>query len=100
MDELDELRQRKIRQMQNASGEEEQLAKQIEQLEAMVRPILSKEALLRFGALKSAHPEKAIRALVALAQLVGRGHKSVDDAQLRQLLITIEPPKREMKIRR
>ena len=86
--------------MQNAQGEEQQLAKQIEQLEAMVLPHLSREALLRFGALKSAHPEKAIKALVACAQLIGKGERQIDDARLRTILIALEPPVRETKIRR
>ncbi|MEK6822826.1 MAG: DNA-binding protein, partial [Nanoarchaeota archaeon] len=85
-------------QQQQAEGQ--QLAKQIEQLEAMVRPALSREALLRFGTLKSAHPEKAIRALVALAQAVGKGVTSIDDAQLRALLVSLEPQQREIKINR
>ena len=100
MDELDELRQRKVAAMQQQHAEGQQLAKQIEQLEAMVRPVLTREALLRFGTLKAAHPEKAIRALVALAQAVGKGVKSIDDAQLRALLVALEPQQREIKINR
>ncbi len=100
MDELDALRQRKMAALQQQQAEGQQLAKQIEQLEAMVRPALSREALLRFGTLKSAHPEKAIRALVALAQAVGKGVTSIDDAQLRALLVSLEPQQREIKINR
>jgi DNA-binding TFAR19-related protein (PDSD5 family) len=99
MDELDGLRQNRIARLQQKQEEEQQLAKQIQQLEDMVRPAMSKDALVRFGNLKAGHPEKAIKALVAMAQLVGKG-RSIDDALLREILVRLEPPQREIKIRR
>ena len=99
MDELDELRRQKLTRMAEARDEQQQLAKQIEQLEAMVRPAMSREALLRFGTLKSAHPEKAIRALVAMAQMVGKG-QAIDDGTLRRILVALEPQTREIRIKR
>ena len=43
MDELDELRKEKLSRMQDRQAEEQQLAKQIEQLENMVRPAMSRD---------------------------------------------------------
>ena len=100
MDELAELRRRRTAQLEQSRGEQEQLAKQIEQLEGMVLPALTRDAAVRFGTLKTAHPEKAIRALVAMAQLIGRGERSIDDARLRALLVQLEPPQKEIKIKR
>lgn len=96
MDELDELRQRR----QQAHAEEQQLAKEIAQLEAMVKPAMDAAALARFGAVKTAHPEKAIRCLVACAQLVKSGRRPISDAVLKELLMQLEPAQRQIKIRR
>ena len=95
MDELDELRQQRAQ----AIAEEQQLAKEIAQLEAMVKPAMDAAALSRFGAVKAAHPEKAIRCLVACAQLVRQG-RGIDDATLKELLVKLEPAQRNIKIRR
>jgi DNA-binding TFAR19-related protein (PDSD5 family) len=95
MDGLDELQERRAQQL----AEEQQLAKEIAQLEAMVTPAMDAAALARFGAVKAAHPEKAIRCLVACAQLVKQGRR-IDDAGLKELLVRLEPAQRKTMIRR
>lgn len=96
MDELDELRQQRL---QAEQQERAQFAKQVEQLETMVHAKMDRDALARYGALKAAHPEKAVKALVALAQLVSKG-AGIDDATLKRVLIALEPQKKQMTIRR
>lgn len=99
MSELDEIRKRKIAQMQrqqsNASSEEQKVGQQIAQLEGMVKPILTKDALVRYGTIKTAFPEKWVQVLVVIAQLVQAGRvKTVDDEMLKKLLTQLAPKQR------
>jgi programmed cell death protein 5 len=103
MSELDEIRKRKIaelqRQQKASATEEQKLQSQVAQLEGMVKPLLTKEALTRYGTIKTAFPEKAIQVLVVIAQLAQAGRvKTVDDETLKKLLIQLTPKKRETKI--
>jgi DNA-binding TFAR19-related protein (PDSD5 family) len=103
MDELDALRLRKLQARQRALGqqpsEEEVLARQVEQLEGAARAALTREALARYGNIKASHPEKAVQLLAVIAQLISRGVTSIDDAMLRELLVRLEPPRRETRIK-
>ncbi len=108
MDELEQIRKRKLEQLQRLqqeriqpSQEETQLQQQIEQLELIVKQALTKEALQRYGNLKAAHPEKAMQLLVILAQAIQQGQiNQVDDKTLKEILIKLTPEKKEFKIKR
>jgi programmed cell death protein 5 len=105
MDELEELRRRKLedlqrRQAQQQFSEEAQLRQQIEQLESVVRQSLTKEALQRYGNLKTGHPEKAVQLLVILAQLIQNGAERIDDEMMKKILVRLTPQKKEFKINR
>ena len=109
MDELEALRRKRLSQlrrqqeqaMAQQAQEEAQLQSQIEQLEAVVRQVLTKDALARYGNIKAAHPEKAIQVLVVLGQLIQqRGMTSINDDQLKQILNQLQPEKKDFKIRR
>lgn len=67
---------------------EAETAGQIEALEGAVKTHLSKEALQRYGTLKLAHPETAVRLIMALAQLIeaGRIKGMLSEEQLKGLL--------------
>src|SRR3989338_6212481 len=107
MSELDEIRKRKLeqlRRLQSAQGQqspgEDNLAQQIAQLESMVKPAFTREALERYGTIKTAFPEKAVQVLVVLAQFIQSGKvKHVDDDLLKKLLTQLTPKKRETQIR-
>ena len=62
MDELEALRNKRLEELQAQQNqqvnEQMQLAQQIDSLENLVKPKLTREALQRYGNLKSAHPEK------------------------------------------
>ena len=75
---------------------------QVAQLENLVKGHLSNDAISRYGNLKSAHPEKAMQALVVLSQMIQSGQISdrIDDEMLKNILIRMQPEKREFKIRR
>lgn len=100
MSELEELRRKKLAAMQAAAeqgGEQEQFAQQVEQLEAICRGVMSPEAMQRYGTLKLAHPETALRSLVVVAQLARQGKRITDDAY-KSILQQIAPKKREVRI--
>jgi len=109
MDELDEIKQRKMEelkkaqldQLQQQSQEEEQMKQQLEQLEAIVKQALTKEALQRYGNLKTAFPERAVQLLVVLAQAIQSGQiTKIDDNTLKEVLKKITPEKKDIKIKR
>jgi programmed cell death protein 5 len=79
-----------------------ELRQQIQQLEMLVKQRMTKEALERFGNIKSAHPEKAIQLLAVLGQAIQSGQidEQIDDEQLKDILIRLTPEKKEFKIRR
>jgi len=110
MDELESIRRRKLielqRQQQEAirqqAAEEQEAVQQIERLEESVRPFLSKEALVRYGTLKSAHGEKALQALVILAQAIQQKKiaRQLSDEEFKEILKRMEPKKRDITIKR
>ena len=105
MDELHELRKRKfeaIRQHQSEQlQEKQQMQQQIAQLEAIVRQVLTKEALARYSNLRIAYPDKAVQVLVILAQAIQSGQlNSIDDNLLKQILKKLTPQKKEFKIKK
>ena len=109
MDELAALRKKKLEALQQhnmqpnqqAAMEQHKLQQQIAQLEGMVKPMLSKEALTRYGAIKIAHPEKAIQVLVLVAQAMQSGHnKIIDDTTFKTILQKLTPEKKNITIKR
>ncbi|MDO8741318.1 MAG: DNA-binding protein [Candidatus Woesearchaeota archaeon] len=100
---LEEIRKRKIgslqQQAQKQAEEENQLKAQIQQLEEIVRRALTKEALQRYGNLKTAHLEKAVQLLVVVANAIqAQNIKTIDDKQLKEILMMMDK-KHETKIR-
>ena len=105
MDDLEEIKKRKLEALQNqqeAQQQEQQLAQQLEQLEAIVKPHLTKDAIQRWGNVKAAHPEKAVQVLVFLGQAIQKGEikETINDEQLKELLKRLTPEKKEIKIKR
>jgi|TARA_Y100000310_G_C20640138_1_gene793443 programmed cell death protein 5 len=109
MDELEEIKKRKLEELKKAqlgqsqqqANEEEQLKQQIQQLELMVKQALTKEALQRYGNLKSAFPERAVQLLVILANAIQSGQiNKIDDNTLKEILKKLSPEKKHIKIKR
>ena len=106
--ELERIRQEKLRalQAQNSAGEDAdaKLAQEIDALEAMVRPRLSKEALQRYANIKIAHPELFLQVLIILAQAIESGQAGngiIDDEAMKSLLQKMNAAsKKEFTIRR
>jgi len=98
---LEELKKTQLEQMQQQTQEEEQMKQQIEQLEIVVKQALTKEALERYGNLKTAFPDRAVQLLVVLAQAIQSGQiKNIDDDTLKEILKKISPEKKDIKIKR
>lgn len=104
MDEVAELRKRRLAELQARGAEqseEAQLQSQINQLDALVKGKLSREALARYSNVRVAHPELWLQSLVVLAQLIQQGKvAAVSDAQYKSILERMRPEKREIKINR
>jgi len=99
MDELEEIRQRKLEELQKQQQEQAQIEQQILALENFVKPKLTKQALVRFGNLKTGQPQLAISVLVVLSQLIKTGKvNNVDDELLKSILHELQPKKKETKI--
>jgi programmed cell death protein 5 len=104
--ELEELRRRKLAELQRQRDQQamaEEQAKQIEAgRQAVLRQILTPEARERLGTVRIAYPDLARAVedqLIRLAQS-GRVDRQVDDATLRQILRRVAPQKREITIER
>lgn len=107
---LDEIRKKKLEELmrlqqdkvQQQAQEQAQIEQQIEQMEGIVKQALTKDALARYGNLKTAHQEKALQLLVILFQAMQKGQiqSKIDDSTLKKILVQLTPKKREIKIKR
>lgn len=101
MSDLEELRRKRLEQLQQKQQDIEEFQQQVETLENYVKQRLTKEALSRYGNLKSAHPEKAVRVLTVLAQVLQTGQlQTVNDEQLKDILTRMQEPKKDFKFTR
>src|SRR3989338_5965345 len=105
MDELEGIRRRKLEELRKQQlsqmQEEQQLQQQVQQLEEIVKQVLTKEALERYGNLKAAYPDRAVQLLVILAQAIQSGQiTKIDDDMLKEILKKLTPKKKEFKINR
>jgi len=108
MDELEELKEKRRKELeaqalsqQPQAQEQAQFEQEVQQLEAIVKAVMTKDALIRYGNLKTVHQEKAVQLLVVLAKAVQSGQlTSINDAQLKDVLQRLTPQKRDIKIRR
>ena len=68
-----------------------EFAKNLKMLENIAKPWMSKEAISRYGNLKVAHPDKAVKAISFIAQAVrlGKIKETVTDEQFKGLLMEI-----------
>ncbi len=105
-DELEEIRKRKLLELQRQVSEEQRKSQVQQQLElqkqALLRSLLSPEARQRLANLKMVKPEFISQLELQLIQLAQQGKIPVplSDKQLKQILIQIQSQKREIKIRR
>ena len=106
MDELEEIRHKKleeIRHQREAEFQERiQIQQQVSQLETAAKMWMdAHKAVSRYGNIKAAHPEKALQVAVLIAQFVqsGKIKKLITDEQLKELLVYLDEKKKETKIK-
>lgn len=103
---LDELRRRKLAELQAQAGQQEeaeaQQADMESQKESILRSILDPEARERLTRVRMARPQVAASLENQLINLYqsGRVRTRIDDATLRQLLARVTPKQRESTIER
>ena len=81
-------------------GEQEKLQKQVEMLELELKKYLDKDAISRYGNLKTAHPELAIQIMMFIIQGVNSNKLDipVNDIKFKELLNYFQKPKKEFKL--
>ncbi|MGQ9564919.1 MAG: DNA-binding protein [Candidatus Bathyarchaeales archaeon] len=105
-EELDDLRKRRMLELQKRLAEEQQRAQIAQQLElqkqALLRQILTPEARQRMNNLKMVKPEFAAQLELQLIQLAQAGRLTIPltDEQLKELLLRLQSTKRDIRIRR
>jgi len=108
-EELENLRKKKLQELQEQTAIQEQMEEQeeqkkqlVEQKKAILRAILTNEARERLGRIRIARPEMAEsleNQLIMLAQS-GKLKNKINDEELRMLLSKVLPKKRDIKIKR
>lgn len=107
MSELDELRQKRLRQLQamQQQGQQQSVQQQLqaqqmeEQIDLIMRQIMTPEARERLANIRMARPEFARQVEILLIQLYQGGRlKQLTDEQFKALLAKISGTKRESKI--
>jgi len=105
-DELEQIRKRKLSSMQNRMSDEQRQSQEEAQFEAQKQALLNKimapEARQRLNNLKMVKREFAEQIEMQLIQMAQAGKLPIPltDAQLKQILIQLQPRKRETTIRR
>jgi programmed cell death protein 5 len=105
-EELDEIRKRRMLELQRRLTEEQQrsqMAQQVEmQKQALLRQILTQEARRRMNNLKMIKPEFVAQLELQLIQLAQAGRLEIPltDEQLKELLAKLQTTKRDITIRR
>lgn len=104
--ELEEIRQRKLLELQRKMVEEQQKAQIQQELEmqkqAILRSILTPEARQRLANLRLVRPEFTAQLEAQLIQLAqyGKLPTPLTDEQLKKILIQLQSHRKETKIRR
>ncbi|MEM2956018.1 MAG: DNA-binding protein [Candidatus Pacearchaeota archaeon] len=80
-----------MNEISNELETEFELAKNLKIIENVAKLKMSKEAIVRYGNLKLAHPEKAIKIISFIAEAVqqGRIKEIITDEQFKEILMKI-----------
>jgi programmed cell death protein 5 len=105
-EELEELRKRRLLEMQRRFAQEQDQVQAQQQLEmqkqAVLRRVLTADARQRLTNLKMVKPDFAKQLELQLIQLAQQGKTSIPitDEQLKEILVRLQSRRREIKIRR
>ena len=95
MSDEDEIRQRKLQELR----EQQEAQQKFAHIEEAVKQYFTPDALQRYGNIKAAHQETALRLIMALAQAIQAGQvtQKIDDATLKKMLTQLTQ-KRDIRI--
>ncbi len=79
-----------------------ELQRQIEMLENIAKQYMTREAITRYGTVKTAHPEIALKAATLIVQAARNSglREKITDEQFKELLRQLQQPKKETRIRK
>lgn len=98
-DELDILRAKRLEEMQAKKQEQVEFGQRFAQLEALVKPYMTQEALYRYGNLRVAHAQLCIQAMLHLAKMIqSKKVSQVDDKAFKLVLMRLQEGKKEIKV--
>ena len=106
MDELEQIRMKKLQQMQleamnSQLQQESMMQQQLDQVEAFVKQNMTKDAISRYSNIKAVDPEKAVQSLMVMARaLETRQVPTINDDLLKHFLVALTPQKKRMNIKR
>jgi len=107
MDELEQIRQRKMQQLQQQMSQQQDMQEQaqmqqaLKEIDKIIQKLLTEKAQERLANLKLIKPELVQRLKIYLAQMYAAGKlKQMDDKQLKGILIKLQGQKREFNIKR
>ncbi|MEK6852699.1 MAG: DNA-binding protein [Nanoarchaeota archaeon] len=111
MSTIEEIRKKKLAELQSRILQDDQnlkkqideqvkLQEQIQLIESVAKQYLSKEAVSRYGTIKVAHPELALKvaALIAQASQMGQLTEVLSDSEFKEVLKRLQEGKKEFKI--
>ena len=105
-EELEEIRRRRLIELQRATMEEQRRVRAQQQIEvqkqAVLRQIMTPEARQRLTNIKMVRPEFAEQLELQLIQLAqtGKVNIPISDEQLKEALVRLQSQRREVRIRR
>lgn len=103
MNDIDENQLGEIKkQLAEQEAISQQLQQQILLLESVAKQFMSREAISRYGALKIAHPETAVKAIAFIAQAVQLGHikEKLSDEDFKIILKEIKEGKTKFSFKK
>lgn len=111
---IEDIRKRKMQEITNNGMQEvgkqleeqqalaEQMQQQLSIIESVAKQFMSKEAISRYGAVKMAHPETAVKAIAFIAQAAQLRHikEKLSDDDFKTILNEIKEGKTSFKFRK
>lgn len=99
---MDEEEDQTNEQLDEQLNEQIKLAQQIRLLENIAKQKMTRDAITRYGNLKLAHPEIAIKVIAIIAQAIQLGQikETIDDANFKELLKQIQQDKKHFRIKK
>lgn len=111
---IDEIRRKKMNELANNENEEfakqledqqkqlHQLQQQLSLIESVAKQFMSQEAISRYGAVKMAHPDTAVKAIALVAQAVQLGQlkEKLSDADFKEILNAVKEGKMKFNLKK